>query len=284
MPCHINGGMISKSEEVSTVSSLTTFLNRQLPTVSPMSCHTNEGNFPDILEPLSQPKYDEQTKGLCYFSPVTFQHQKTTFLHDSSELPQFAAGQLPFTNSEVPKFTSSALSERQKTRKDPDLSPINCLINDRLRFDSPPELQQNTAKDCEQDNVIIKRSKTSGKCEAEGCPTSRHFGYDRKTAKFCFQHKKEGMINLSLRKCLECPRTASFGFSHLKLKQYCSEHKKEGCINLSHKTCKTENCDKSANYGYFGKPLLFCKEHKMQGMELRRTWKKVQLGLRDRNY
>jgi len=84
------------------------------------------------------------------------------------------------------------------------------------------------------------------------------------------------MVNLSLRKCLECSRTASFGLTHLKLKQYCSEHKKDGCINLSHKTCGSEHCDKSANFGYFGKPLQFCRRHKLEGMELRRTWKKFK--------
>lgn len=118
-------------------------------------------------------------------------------------------------------------------------------------------------------------------CEKEGCPTTRHFGFDGEKARFCFYHKEEGMTNLSLRKCLECHRTASFGLLSTKVKEFCSEHKKEGHINLSLKRCTIEGCDKTANYGFHKEALQFCGIHKLEGMELRRTWRKIEKQSKD---
>jgi len=153
---------------------------------------------------------------------------------------------------------------------------------------SPSCHQQNYRLQIETTNLVTKAPKKSIEhevgesmkknrtCEKEGCLTTRHFGYVGESARFCFCHKEDGMINLSIRKCMECSRTASFGLLQTKLKQYCKEHKKPEHINLSLKKCTIGTCPKTANYGFQNKPLQFCSSHKCPGMQLRRKWKDAE--------
>lgn len=124
------------------------------------------------------------------------------------------------------------------------------------------------------DSELLEMRKNSRICEQENCSTTRHFGWPGDKARFCFYHKKPGMFNLSLHKCIECNKTASFGYLSTKKKEFCNEHKKDGTINLSIRKCIFPECDKTANYGDFGDRLKFCRAHKMESMKLRRTWKK----------
>jgi len=111
-------------------------------------------------------------------------------------------------------------------------------------------------------------------CEFKECKTTRHFGFPGEKARCCFVHRKDGMVNLSLRTCKECTRTASYGYLPGRKKQYCAGHKKEGTVNLSLRKCNFQECNKTANYGYVGERLKYCSAHKMDNMRLRRSWAK----------
>jgi hypothetical protein len=91
---------------------------------------------------------------------------------------------------------------------------------------------------------------------------------------YCSEHKKDGMIDLKHKKCIEdgCIKSPSFNKLNEKSPSYCSEHKKDGMIDLKHKSCIKEGCliSPSFNAPSESNPL-FCAEHKLEGMVCTRT-------------
>lgn len=153
----------------------------------------------------------------------------------------------------------------KKRRKDV-ISPSSCRQDSKSPNGTYDNDHHSTVK-------AHKYRKSNRCCEFESCETTRHFGLPGEKSRFCFFHKKEGMINLSLRKCLDCNKTASFGYPDTHRKLFCSVHKKEGTINLSIRRCFYPDCEKTANYGSFNEPLRFCSAHKTDKMKLTRNWK-----------
>jgi hypothetical protein len=72
------------------------------------------------------------------------------------------------------------------------------------------------------------------------------------------------MIDINHKKCLECAKSALFGFEK---PLYCSEHKKDNMMNIVTKTCIYENCKIIPCYNYKDKKNgLYCKKHKLENM------------------
>ncbi len=62
-----------------------------------------------------------------------------------------------------------------------------------------------------------------------------------------------------------CGKHGIFGFSFEEV--FCKEHKLEGMENIKHKKCEHNGCKKRSCYGLEGEKLRFCAEHKLEGME-----------------
>ena len=72
-------------------------------------------------------------------------------------------------------------------------------------------------------------------CEEENCFKNANYNYKGGEKKYCFSHRKNGMINLSGQVCKvkECNKMASFNYDNCKNRIYCACHKKPFMINLS---------------------------------------------------
>jgi hypothetical protein len=106
-------------------------------------------------------------------------------------------------------------------------------------------------------------------CKNEGCKTTPSFNFEGKPkAEYCFEHKKEGMVNVISKTCIEpgCKKRPTFN-TEGKNAEYCSKHKKEGMINVVSKTCMEPECKTQPIYNTEGKTEgIYCFEHKTLGM------------------
>ncbi len=82
---------------------------------------------------------------------------------------------------------------------------------------------------------------------------------------YCLEHKKEEMVNIKSKTCLECNKQSAFNKEGETRGIYCLEHKKEGMINVVSITCL--DCKKQPVFNKEGetKPL-YCSKHKKEGM------------------
>ena len=80
-------------------------------------------------------------------------------------------------------------------------------------------------------------------CKYEGCNTIPIYNFEGETKKlFCVLHKKEGMVDVKNKKCIEknCKSQCNFNFIGQLKGLYCSIHKKDGMIDVKHITCKNK--------------------------------------------
>ena len=88
---------------------------------------------------------------------------------------------------------------------------------------------------------------------------------DKNRGIYCEEHKKEGMVNVKSKTCLECKKQPTFNLPGNKTRLYCTEHKKEGMIDIAHELCL--NCDIRANFNLPNEKLgIYCENHKKEGM------------------
>ena len=102
-------------------------------------------------------------------------------------------------------------------------------------------------------------------CKHINCTLLASFNYEgKKSGLYCSEHKLDSMIDINHKKCLECAKSALFGFEK---PLYCSEHKKDNMMNIVTKTCIYENCKIIPCYNYKDKKNgLYCKKHKLENM------------------
>ena len=103
-------------------------------------------------------------------------------------------------------------------------------------------------------------------CIETGCKTRANFNFKGQTkALYCANHKKDGMIDIKNKTCLECRKRPTFNFEGQTIALYCSEHKHAGMIDIKNKTCL--ECKKHPNFNFEGQTkALYCSEHKRDGM------------------
>ena len=103
-------------------------------------------------------------------------------------------------------------------------------------------------------------------CKIDGCAKRPNFNKEGETtALYCSTHKKEGMVNVRSKTCLECKKIPAFNKEGETKGMYCSTHKKEGRVNVRSKTCL--ECSKQPNFNKEGETTaLYCSTHKKEGM------------------
>jgi hypothetical protein len=107
-------------------------------------------------------------------------------------------------------------------------------------------------------------------CKEQGCVKRPSFNIkgEMRTL-YCYEHKKEGMINIIHKTCIHegCTKIPTYNIKGEKKALYCSQHKLETMIDIMHKTCIYENCIVRPNFNTEGETkALYCSEHKLEGM------------------
>jgi hypothetical protein len=87
-------------------------------------------------------------------------------------------------------------------------------------------------------------------------------------ALYCFEHKKENMIDIIHKRCCEnnCIKRPTFNLPTETKALYCFEHKKENMININKKTCQYLKCHSNALYGLINKRPQYCISHRTENM------------------
>jgi hypothetical protein len=101
-------------------------------------------------------------------------------------------------------------------------------------------------------------------CKQLHCKVRASFGFKHEKANFCKEHKKENMINVVNKKCLECDKRPNFGYKDEKNPIYCVLHKKENMVDVKNKKCL--ECDKQPKYGLKNEKAIYCSLHKKENM------------------
>jgi hypothetical protein len=121
---------------------------------------------------------------------------------------------------------------------------------------------------CKEHKDIFKLS--SSLCKENNCVRQPIYNYEgERRAFYCFEHKKENMINVKDKKCIHpnCKIIPNYNYEGETNSLYCTEHKKENMINIKSKKCIHSNCKIIPNYNYEGKTTaLYCNEHKKENM------------------
>ena len=93
------------------------------------------------------------------------------------------------------------------------------------------------------------------KCIEEGCATQPAFNIEgEKIALYCSLHKLEGMVDVVSKKCIEegCAILPAFNILGEKKRLYCALHKLEGMVNVKDKTCLEEGCTTQPHFNILG--------------------------------
>ena len=103
-------------------------------------------------------------------------------------------------------------------------------------------------------------------CKENGCKIIPSFNNEgEKKALYCATHKKEGMVDVKSKTCIECKKQPYYNNEGEKKALYCATHKKEGMVRVKGKTCIM--CNKRPNYNNQGEKIaLYCVAHKKEGM------------------
>jgi hypothetical protein len=100
------------------------------------------------------------------------------------------------------------------------------------------------------------------------CYKYPNFNFENMKSLYCFDHKKDNMIDVVHRKCSEkeCNKQPSFNFENKTISLYCFDHKKDGMTNVKNKRCLKNDCNKRASYNIKGYKALYCNEQKEYNM------------------
>ena len=103
-------------------------------------------------------------------------------------------------------------------------------------------------------------------CNELNCMVIPNFNIEGETkGLYCSKHKKEGMINVISKTCIECKKQPVFNVESKTKGLYCSKHKKDGMTDVITKTCL--ECKKQPSFNIDGETKgLYCSTHKKEGM------------------
>jgi hypothetical protein len=108
------------------------------------------------------------------------------------------------------------------------------------------------------------------KCIYENCKRYAIYNYaDQKKLLYCFEHKKEKMVDIIHKKCIEpgCIKNPNFNYENEKQPLYCKKHKKDNMIDIIHKRCIEPDCIIQPIFNLENeKQPLYCKKHKKDNM------------------
>ena len=117
-------------------------------------------------------------------------------------------------------------------------------------------------KTCKKDGMVNVNHKTCIDCDTRPSYNIRGL----KTPIYCKDHKTDDMIDIIKHKtCIDCDIRPSYNIRGLKQGIYCKDHKTDGMVDVVNKTCL--KCDKIPLYNTFGsKQGIYCKDHKTDDM------------------
>ena len=112
--------------------------------------------------------------------------------------------------------------------------------------------------------------KTTRHCEHAECNKQPFFNHEGETtARFCGEHKEDGMVNVKSKTCenVNCKKIPVFNHEGETTARFCNEHKEDGMVDVKNKKCENVNCKKQPIYNHEGETTArFCGEHKEEGM------------------
>jgi len=117
-----------------------------------------------------------------------------------------------------------------------------------------------------KENMIDIKNK---RCCENNCMKIPNFNLPTETkALYCFEHKKENMIDIINKRCFEnnCMKRPTFNLPTETKALYCFEHKQVNMISISKKTCQYLKCKDNALYGLINKRPQYCISHKTENM------------------
>ena len=81
-----------------------------------------------------------------------------------------------------------------------------------------------------------------------GCNKQPSYGVDGSynRVEFCSEHKRDGMVNVGGKRCLQhsCNTVPSYSMNGSKKRELCSEHQRDGMVNVVGKKCNRLGCSK----------------------------------------
>ena len=106
------------------------------------------------------------------------------------------------------------------------------------------------------------------KCKEKNCNDKPSYNLKGETKPiYCSKHKKDGMIDIRSKRCIECDVIATFNIVGEKNGLYCAKHKIDGMIDVKNKACIYEGCSTRPSYNFFEKKAgIYCVKHKLSGM------------------
>ena len=118
-------------------------------------------------------------------------------------------------------------------------------------------------------------------CNEKGCNIRPTFNKEGETtALYCSTHKKDGMVNVISKTCLECKKRPVFNKEGETTALYCSTHKKDGMVNVISKTCRSEWCSTQVQDKYDGY-CLFCYMNLFPDKPISRNYKTKEYSVVD---
>lgn len=159
-----------------------------------------------------------------------------------------------------------------------DVINKKCITCIDLKINPPTQATYNLAghppvycgKHYDKETMILVTHK---KCIDPGCTFEPYFNFHGLKPKYCSKHCITGMIDLRMKKCIDCPienvTAPCFNYPDIKKPEYCFLHKKPGMVSKLAKVCSFPNCDTNKNgyYGYKNKfDTVYCVEHKKNDM------------------
>jgi hypothetical protein len=121
---------------------------------------------------------------------------------------------------------------------------------------------------CIQHRLVDEINKLNKKCKTENCDKLPIYGFEKGIGLYCKTHKKENMVDVKSKKCIEldCNKVSNYNLPYEKYGLYCVKHKKENMVDIKNKKCKEKNCNIQPTYNYINKTAEYCVEHKKENM------------------
>jgi hypothetical protein len=133
-------------------------------------------------------------------------------------------------------------------------------------YNIPTEIKAIYCNEHKKENMIDIKNK---RCIEDGCMKHPIFNLPTEIkAIYCNEHKKENMIDIKSKRCIQdgCMTRPNYNLPTEIKAIYCNEHKKENMINIKSKRCQYNKCKDNALYGLLNKRPQYCIQHKHDNM------------------
>jgi len=117
-----------------------------------------------------------------------------------------------------------------------------------------------------KENMIDIRNKT---CIEPNCETRPNYNIKgQKNPLYCNTHKKENMVDVKNKTCIElnCETLSCYNIKGQKTPLYCNTHKKDNMVDIKNNICIEPNCETRSSYNMEGRKALYCSVHKKESM------------------